>query len=179
MYELLRAGALGNTFRMWPSVTAAAADGYDGPFGLRFVGWIGAPAFGMKPMSAAEVHRAINEAPPEWRDKAMPCEAVPNHRITMNAETQLTSHGLYLRYGLGPGHMKDSLARSEHATGVTAMNMILKHGGVDLYYHLCDLMARYDGPLPSESAVVEFSTFSVPVGPEQKYWVVWEVRSTY
>jgi hypothetical protein len=176
MYELLRSGALGNAFRTWPSVDSAKADGYNGPYGLRFSGVRGAPAYDGQ-MPEAEARAAIAAAPVAWRASAVICEEVPNRLVTLNGECQLNPHGLYLRYGLGAGHMKAAMADPLHATGIAAYRLIRSHGGISLYYHLCDLMHEYEGATPSESAVVEFACFSRVVGPEQRNWVVWECRS--
>jgi len=177
MYDLLRRGEFGNTFREWPSVFDAINDGYNlGPYGMRTL--IKSDVKYRGDMTLQEVIRAEDEA----RSKGIRisvCEYVPNDRILMNAEVTRTPHGILLKYKHGPGYMKDAMKSPTYAQGVVA-NMVLQRSpcSAELYEHLQQLMDNYEGPIAGfGSAIVEFAMFDHCLGKLNKDYIIWEVRS--
>lgn len=171
MYELLRAGKFGNTFRTWRSVDEAVAEGYEGPFGLRT-----SKRSGLSFNSDMTLEQARDC---ERRLKGMDLyfnEYVPQDCVIINGEVN-RAPTMQLRYGMGPQHMRTAMANPQYATGLIATLFLRTTIGYDNLAWLNHLMDIYEGADQSSSAVVEFTYFSVPVGALNQQMVIWEVRS--
>lgn len=176
MNSLLRAGALGNTFRTWSSIAMADADGYVGLYGLR-LNIKAAQGFNgdMTRQEALDIEAYLIAS--GQAEFASFSEHVPNQYSTIRCEVCLTPIGLYLRYREGPGYMRAAMNNPLHLSGIQAKMMLVKHFGHDGFRDIKRLLETYDGVTSDMSATVEAASFSVPVGPERKYYVIWEVRA--
>lgn len=181
MYNLLRTGILGNTFRTWSSYTEAVNDHYLGPFGMRLSVVAGPKWNGDMPWF--KVLSEIEALPENLRDKVILCEAVPNECAVLHAEAQLTPAGLYLKYRCMPGHMREAMKKPNHKFGLDAWGIVRQFDFDDLKEQLDYLLTEYDGPQSDNSAIVEFTVFEeckgepLRLGMLNKSYAIWEVRS--
>lgn len=182
MYELLRSGVLGNCMRIWDNKFEVEMSGYTGPIGLRSAAAGGGMWKG---------HNTLEEASRLQKELAgrgirtFLCEEAPNHLCKLNAEICRTPQGYHMKYGTGPGYMRDVLKKPKYAFGEQAQYQVsFACNGIPYvcdnpyWDHLVELMDTYDGPLPQyQSAVVEFSIYGESCGMLNQPFVVWEVRS--
>lgn len=96
---------------------------------------------------------------------------IESSKLLIQGEICRTVGGLYLFYSTHKAPMRDALAKQPmHAEGVKVKVMLeyyLDFYSLENLYRLLDFY---------EDAVIEFSTFSIPVGTLKLNTVIWEVR---
>lgn len=101
----------------------------------------------------------------------------PESFLLFQGEACLTESGLCLLYSTVKKPMRQSLAeRSQQISGLAAVHMCQSRMWPNSYSWFLDLL-KYDNTV-QYSSVVEFSTYSIPVGAERGHnTVFWEVRN--
>jgi hypothetical protein len=168
MYDLLKRGVLGNAVRHWASLEAMLADPYSGEVGLRSTE-IGDP-WGLYHTSKAAIVEALAARGHDGRNLEF-YESPPDDCRRIQGELMRGPGGHHFRYTFAPGAMRLALRESElHAAGLEADLLLRQHCDPGCYDWLMELLDTYDG------AVVEFTSYSIPVGMLEQPWLIWEVR---
>lgn len=171
MYRLLERGALGNTVRMWPGLSALLASGYDGLVSMRSL-QVSNPIRKYH-VPFAEILETVRLLPPDMREHGiMFSEAPPDHERTIQGEIYRSNSGLFLRYTRDPQPMRLAFDVEDLSEcGIRADHLLRRELWPDDYEALFELLDIYDGH------VVEFSVFRVPVGKiKGRRMIIWEVR---
>lgn len=172
MQRRLAAGEFGNTLRIWPTLAAMAADGYDRGVYVRSDTPMN-PGFRLFNVPAAEVpeylarhgvaeaHCRFYETPPD-RLRAIQGELMDDP----------DGPGLYLYWSRAKLPLRHALnADGRHSRGVAARTILEHCVSPESREHLGGLLDAYSGH------VVEFSEFSGRVGVLGRRLVVWEIRA--
>lgn len=179
-YVLYEAGAYGNKFRTWDSVTAAydaAADGSLPPeIVMRYKGSMGGAQY--RGYGQAIPSESVTEYVSDWveagADESLIVfnEAAPDERLVIQGEVMRGLRGLELRYSRMKARMRTAMAEDSHRlTGALAGLTLRQAMTPASYYDITDLLDLYEGH------VVEFSTYEMCLGDcRGRNTVVWEVR---
>jgi len=176
-YELAEIYRFGNRFRTWDGVDAWLDSGYAGS--IRFRSKVpGSKLFttgkpyegGQTIMRAYEAALQLGETP----GNIIFCEPAPEEYLTFQGEVCEGQFGeLCLTWSTEPGITnREAMTRPTGKHSGLSANIIAKHF-LDLedYEWLLALLEQY----PDHA--VEFSAYSIPVGPFDARMVVWEVRA--
>ena len=177
-YELYHKDHYGNHLAFWPSLKAFFADKtwpLDRPIALRtsFTPGIQLPNY-CQPTLPGEVFCLANQ----WVELGVPREAIVLNEIgldefiALQGEVMLSPNGMDLRYSTEKLLMRQALAKSQkHVSGLVAQQTLLAFLDPTSY----DNLQRLFDDFPD--AIIEFSTYSKPVGVLQNNTVIWEVRN--
>lgn len=176
-YELYHKGYYGNHLAFWPSLNAFSLDTWDQrvPVALRtsFTPGIRLPHY-CQPTLPEEVFTLANQ----WIELGVPRESIvlneigPGEFIAIQGEVMLSPNGMDLRYSTEKLLMRQALAKSQkHVSGLVAQQTLLAFLDPTSY----DNLQRLFDDFPD--AIIEFSTYSKPVGVLQNNTVIWEVRN--
>jgi hypothetical protein len=170
MYNLLLSGRLGNYARAWTSADDVLASGYSGEVSLR-AQKIGDPVK-LYHVPVIRLRETLRQHGLQDRKDLVFSEAPPDDKRVIQGELAVTERGLYLNYTFAKHPMRIAFREeSRHAYGATAVQIVRDYVDPPSLDDLWGLLDDYPG------AVVEFSTFRVPVGvmPHRRT-LIWEVR---
>ena len=162
-YPRYLAGEFGNRPQAWASGQEMWASGYRGLCSLR--GW--------DPDSKQSVRKYGIPADEARAAKCPVNETPPDDRLVFQGECCRLTDGLHLTYSRQkniPNQLAVRHSTTKHFRGASAvfeLNRLMDDTSREQLDHLLD---TYD-------AVVEFSTFSIPVGQLRLPTIFWEVRS--
>jgi len=177
-YELYHKGYYGNHLAFWPSLGAFLQDetwDQSRPVALRtsFTPGIQLPYYCVPTMPIA-----VGTIANEWESLGVPLSAIvlneigPDEFIAIQGEVMLSINGMDLRYSTEKLLMRQALAKSQkHVSGLVAQQTLLAFLDPTSY----DNLQRLFDDFPD--AIIEFSTYSRPVGVLQNNTVIWEVRN--
>lgn len=169
MYDLLKRGVLGNTVRHYGSLEELMSD--------ETVEWVGCRCLQVnRPwrLYCCRKHELLAGLRERGYDGTGLefYESPPDAFRRIQGELMRGPWGLQFRYTFAPGPMRLALESNEqHAWGLEARMLLQKHADPACYDWLMDLLDTYDGH------VVEFTSYSIPVGVLQQPWLIWEVRA--
>lgn len=168
MYELLRAGVLGNTLRTWDTLDEYLDSGFQGRTSLRCRKPGITFRHGMTHEEAVRQSRVCFEGclPEDF----IFCEAAPDWECTFQGEVQWGLHGLDLSWSTEKVNCREAMKRARTASGVEAATLLRHYLDPEDYDDIMALLDLYDGH------VVEFSTFQNSLGQLHRRMVVWECR---
>jgi hypothetical protein len=180
MYERYLRGDFGNRLRTWDNLKDYFESGYDKPVVLRYkVAGSKWQKYGLQ--TPADVSQQVADwiTDDDGYDPALTTlnELGADDKLILQGEAYRSPMGLYLRYSTIPKPMRLALKEEElHAHGLVAKILLQQFMYPSSYEWLMHLLDEYDGH------VVEFSTFSCPVGesvvgPQDHNTVFWEVRN--
>ncbi len=178
MYELLRTGALGNTFRIWRSTEEFESSGFKGLTGIRASDEPGAPYWHHltphQTLYAVSLYEEMGYTPVIY-------EASPDQHIVMQGEFSWHTHDdlrgwsepvLYLRYSRAKTHMRAALASDNNYAEGRHAEVLLRHAlGQRSWAEVVWLSMIYP------EHVIEFTAYDKKVGQKQQTICVWEVRA--
>lgn len=169
MYELLRTGRLGNTFRIWRSTEEFEQSGFKGLTGIRASDEPGAPYWHHltphQSLFAVSLFEDMGYTPVIY-------EASPDRHIVMQGEFAWYEGTLYLRYSRAKTHMRHALATdNNYAEGRRAEVLLRGALGQRSWAEVVWLSMLYP------EHVIEFTAYDCPVGREGLTICIWEVRS--
>lgn len=170
MYELLLSGRLGNYARAWTSASEVLASGYWGEISLR-AQRVRDPVK-LYHVPADRLLDTLRQHGLQDREDLVFSEAPPDDKRVIQGELTVTERGLYLNYTFARHPMRIAFREeSRHAYGATAVQIVRDYVDPPSQDDLWDLLETYPG------AVIEFSTFRVPVGVmRHRQTLIWEVR---
>jgi len=168
MYDMLRAGKLGNTLRTWDTETEYRSSGFRGRTSLRC----------QKPGVTFRHGMTYEEALCEGRvcfEGCQPgdfiyCEAAPDWECTFQGEVQRGLYGLDLFWSTRKTNHRIAMRSAKQVHGVTAMALLRHYLDPQ---DLDDLMCLID---LYEDHVIEFSVFRTALGKLNRTMCVWECR---
>ncbi|MBT6819933.1 hypothetical protein HOA55_01110 [archaeon] len=171
-YALFLGGFFGNKPQTWENYSRLMEDDFRGKVSIRSRAGMGRSRvqYGVPTENVSEIVDGLMKGG-ICRDDLTFNESMPDEHLTIQGEVTRAPAGLWLHYSTAKDRMNTALAEApKHANGFTAQQL-LKDGMIGRdYMHLMDLMSEY----PND--VVEFSSYSVPVGEEKTNSVIWEVR---
>jgi hypothetical protein len=176
MYARWNKNLLGNKLRSWPDLASYLADGAPGIVNLRCQK-IGP---GRVPFVAGLTGATIEQGYETMRREGIRPEQVtimeipPDDRLTLQGEVYIGTGGLTLfAHENGPNvRMREAILLATQYEGLVARLLLEKHLWPSSLADLYVLLEMYDG------AVVEFSSYEIPVGYVQGHnTLVWEVRN--
>ena len=174
MYKLLKAGILGNRFRIWDTeeeYKEAVDNGFDWLVGVRCVGPPGLPYFHHKTYDEAiqigRTLRRVHGCPVKFY------EASPDDHITIQGEFVEEDHGAMLEYSMVKTHMRAAFAKERICVFGPGARLVLKSylsdGSYQDFLALGELYPR---------AVIEFTAYDIFVGNiPGRNSVCWETRN--
>lgn len=172
MYDLLQRGRLGNTLRMWDTLSGAMASDCE-LFGIRSRA-VGGPCRTMIQRDLffldAMWFMCYNNIP----ESALIFSESPAHnRSTLQGELCLSERHYELTYTLVPLPTREAMATSQnYATGLAALHLLKRYMDPASLGDVSDLLDTYD------DAVVEFSCFDYDLGRlPHRNTIIWEVRN--
>jgi hypothetical protein len=171
-YALFLGGFFGNKPRTWKDYRTLMGDNFKGNVSIRSRAGMGRSRvqYGVSMENVSEVVDRLSGQGICVDDLTFN-ESMPDDHLVIQGEVTMAPGGLWMHYSTAKDRMNAALAEDpKHAKGFDAQRL-LKDGmqGRD-YMHLVDLMEEY----PND--VIEFSSYSVPVGEEKTNSVIWEVR---
>lgn len=174
MYDLYEQGAFGNKLRTWDSVEDLLLSSYTGSVTARYLGDSGGGLAHYRIPVEEVLGWMVDEVKSKGLDptKVRFNESAPDDRLVIQGEVMRTHKGLVLRYSRMKTMMRKALAEdTNHAYGLEA-KLILKSDLMPAsYYDIMCLMEQY------QDAVIEFSTYEMPVGNGRaRNTAIWEVR---
>jgi hypothetical protein len=173
MYDMLKAGAFGNRFRIWDTdeeFKAAVDNGFNSLVGVRAVGKPGLPYFH---------HKTYDEAIKIGKEMRKSCgceiryyEASQDQHITIQGEFIEHDSGAMLEWSTAKTHMRAAFKIERRSMFGPGARLLLKHALSDGSYQ--DFLAL--GEL-FPNAVIEFTAYRILVGNiPGRNAVIWEVR---
>ena len=168
MYDLLRTGALGNSFRVWRSTEDFEASGFRGLTGVRCSDAPGAPYWHHltphQTLFAVSLFEDMGHTPVIY-------EAAPDRHIVMQGEFMWLDGVFYLRFSRAKTHMREALVVDNNYAEGRQAEVLLRHTmGQRAWSEFVWLSLTY------VEHVFEFTTFDKKVGQDQTTTVCWEVR---
>lgn len=168
MYDLYQRGLFGNKPLTWFSLFSCLNSGYTGEISARCVEVSNPTRLYHIPIENLVSTLATYNRDP---NSLVYSEAPPDQKRTIQGEITINEFGLYLRYTTAPHPMRIAFDHEDLvATGLSAKLLLQKNLTPTDYDWLLELLHIYDG------AIIEFSTFSIPVGVLKTNMLVWEVR---
>jgi hypothetical protein len=174
-YRLYHAGTLGN--RPWQRhYTEYDPDDSPSLVALRHTQIAGWPLmrYDMRPRELVGWAESLFRDKKATPDVVQVSECMPDHRITLQGEVMRSANYYDLMYNTTPGlRMRQALLPEtvRHAKGLYAKSLLDSHFDPSGRAWLDTLFDVYP------DSVIEFATYSVPVGVEGQNHIIWEVRN--
>lgn len=169
MYRLLKSGAFGNTVRHYPTLDALAADPTVLYVGARCL-QVNRP-WRLYCVTKAQLLQGLQRKGYAG-DGLEFYESPPDEFRRIQGELMRGPWGLHFRYTFATGPMRLALEAAEsNASGLEADMLLRQHTDPACYDWLMELLDTYP------DHVVEFTSYSIPVGVLQQPWLIWEVRN--
>lgn len=169
-YELYLRGIFGNKLRTWESYETLFESNYAGTVTMRYKG--GGARFTNYETEIGDIHDITRE----WKEQGADIskisfnESAPDSDLILQGEVKIDIYGFNLFYCTEPIKMRPAMWKAKTAEALEA-RLILEHyldgSSMD---NVKDLLAKYD------EHVVEFSTYSRPIGNLKRNTIIWEVR---
>lgn len=168
MYRLLKQGRLGNTVRHYPNLQSLIDDKT-----VEFVGcrclqvnqpWMLYCCRKEKLLEGLRERKYTGEGLEFY-------ESPPDTYRRIQGELLRGPGGLHFRYTFVPGPMRLALRQEERNTsGLAAQHLLQGYTEPACYDWLMELLDTYP------DHVVEFTSYTIPVGTLLQPWLIWEVR---
>lgn len=172
-YELHKKGAFGNRALTWETLQELKTSDYAGQVCIR---GLGIPRNAVKyniPQNqlTEEINNYIKQGIP--LEKLKFNEAMPDENLLLQGEIKLSKNHMDLTYTTVKKPMNLGFKEEQlHANGLTAINILKTNLCPSSYADLQVLLNKYT------DSVIEFSTYSFPVGNiKGRNTVIWEVRN--